>query len=191
MPDENAPETPSQPQTPAETAAAPCSPLISPLPHFSTCRRLRCEGTGNNSRSNCEGASHLRLPQPPLRQPLPRRQQPPLRRARSAPPSPKVKPKKATQRACDEKDAKGKLCRATWSAGTITRKRSKRSSAKSGNLSLRILPNYLQTRSLADAAQLHASLLMSQPRKMKNELYPRLEYLRRRRNPLRPPRHAQ
>jgi hypothetical protein len=27
-----------------------------------------------------------------------------------APAPPKVKPKKATQRACDEKDAKGKLC---------------------------------------------------------------------------------
>lgn len=27
-----------------------------------------------------------------------------------APPSPKVKPKKATQRACDEKDEKGKVC---------------------------------------------------------------------------------
>jgi hypothetical protein len=28
----------------------------------------------------------------------------------SAPEVPKVKPKKSTQRACDEKDAKGKLC---------------------------------------------------------------------------------
>ncbi|MGD0402932.1 MAG: hypothetical protein ABSB66_07025 [Candidatus Acidiferrales bacterium] len=28
----------------------------------------------------------------------------------AAPEAPKVKPKKATQRACDEKDAKGKLC---------------------------------------------------------------------------------
>jgi hypothetical protein len=28
----------------------------------------------------------------------------------TAPASPKIKPKKATQRACDEKDAKGKLC---------------------------------------------------------------------------------
>jgi len=28
----------------------------------------------------------------------------------AAPEPPKVKPKKATQRACDEKDAKGKLC---------------------------------------------------------------------------------
>jgi hypothetical protein len=28
----------------------------------------------------------------------------------AAPEVPKVKPKKATQRACDEKDAKGKLC---------------------------------------------------------------------------------
>jgi len=27
-----------------------------------------------------------------------------------APAAPKIKPKKATQRACDEKDAKGKLC---------------------------------------------------------------------------------
>lgn len=27
-----------------------------------------------------------------------------------APSAPKIKPKKATQRACDEKDAKGKLC---------------------------------------------------------------------------------
>ncbi|MGA9142248.1 MAG: hypothetical protein WB007_00665, partial [Candidatus Acidiferrales bacterium] len=27
-----------------------------------------------------------------------------------APVAPKIKPKKATQRACDEKDAKGKLC---------------------------------------------------------------------------------
>jgi|SRR5580658_7753465 hypothetical protein len=28
----------------------------------------------------------------------------------TAPEAPKIKPKKATQRACDEKDAKGKLC---------------------------------------------------------------------------------
>jgi hypothetical protein len=28
----------------------------------------------------------------------------------AAPETPKIKPKKATQRACDEKDAKGKLC---------------------------------------------------------------------------------
>lgn len=28
----------------------------------------------------------------------------------SAPPPPKIKSKKATQRSCDEKDAKGKLC---------------------------------------------------------------------------------
>jgi len=28
----------------------------------------------------------------------------------AAPPAPKIKPKKATQRACDEKDAKGKIC---------------------------------------------------------------------------------
>jgi hypothetical protein len=28
----------------------------------------------------------------------------------AAPEAPKIKPKKATQRACDEKDAKGKLC---------------------------------------------------------------------------------
>jgi len=28
----------------------------------------------------------------------------------TAPAAPKIKPKKATQRACDEKDAKGKLC---------------------------------------------------------------------------------
>ena len=28
----------------------------------------------------------------------------------AAPVAPKIKPKKATQRACDEKDAKGKLC---------------------------------------------------------------------------------
>lgn len=28
----------------------------------------------------------------------------------AAPTTPKIKPKKATQRACDEKDAKGKLC---------------------------------------------------------------------------------
>jgi hypothetical protein len=28
----------------------------------------------------------------------------------SAPAAPKIKPKKSTQRACDEKDAKGKLC---------------------------------------------------------------------------------
>jgi hypothetical protein len=28
----------------------------------------------------------------------------------AAPAAPKIKPKKATQRACDEKDAKGKLC---------------------------------------------------------------------------------
>jgi len=81
MPDESAPETPAKPAPPAALAqASPATPA----------------------------AAAPSIPAPPSA---------PAATAAAtavaepaAPEAPKVKPKKATQRACDEKDAKGKLC---------------------------------------------------------------------------------
>jgi hypothetical protein len=80
MPDENAPETPSQPQAPATTPAAVPSaapPASAPAASGSTVAAPAATAVATEA---------------------------------EAPAPPKVKPKKATQRACDEKDAKGKLC---------------------------------------------------------------------------------
>jgi hypothetical protein len=103
MPDEKAPETPSQPNAPATTPAAP--PSTPPA----------------------AASSSAETPSPVAKPPAttaPPAAKPPAAAASAAaapaatavatepeaPAPPKVKPKKATQRACDEKDAKGKLC---------------------------------------------------------------------------------
>jgi hypothetical protein len=117
MPDENAPETPSQPQAPAtkppaspaaappalpppaaaasstETPAAPVAkvPATTPAPV--------AKPPATPASAPAAGASTAAAPAATAVATEP-----------EAPAPPKVKPKKATQRACDEKDAKGKLC---------------------------------------------------------------------------------
>lgn len=88
MSDANAPETPSQPQAPAATPAANSVP-VAPVAAASTAAV------------------------PPVKAAAPAPAAPTAAAVVTepeAPAEPKVKAKKATQRACDEKDAKGKLC---------------------------------------------------------------------------------
>src|SRR6202046_2561752 len=96
MPDESAPETPAKPPAPsvaappppaAPAAAAPSAPAPPSAPAA--------------TRATAAAAAVAAPAAPP---PAPAVPEP------AAPEAPKVKPKKATQRACDEKDAKGKLC---------------------------------------------------------------------------------
>jgi hypothetical protein len=112
MPDENAPETPSQPQAPAkpsaavpsaaspaaaasstETPAAPVAkaPATTPAPVAKPPATLTSAPAAVASTAAAPAATAVAT-EP------------------EAPAPPKVKAKKATQRACDEKDAKGKLC---------------------------------------------------------------------------------
>jgi len=116
MPDENAPETPSQPQAPAKTPAAPAStpPAVaaSSVP------------TDAAAPAPPVAKAPATTPAPAAKPPAPASATAPAALASTAaapaatavatvpevPAPPKVKPKKATQRACDEKDAKGKLC---------------------------------------------------------------------------------
>ena len=84
MPDESAPETPAKPRAPA--AAAPTSPAAPPATAPSAPPPSVPAAAGATT------AAATAVAEP------------------AEPEAPKVKPKKATQRACDEKDAKGKLC---------------------------------------------------------------------------------
>jgi hypothetical protein len=84
MPDESAPETPAKPPAPA--AAAPTSPAAPPATAPSAPPPSVPAAAGATT------AAATAVAEP------------------AEPEAPKVKPKKATQRACDEKDAKGKLC---------------------------------------------------------------------------------
>ncbi len=112
MPDENAPETPSQPQAPAtkpaavpaaappaaatsstETPAAPVAKAPAPTPAPATKPPATPASAPAASGSTAAAPAATAVATEP-----------------EAPAPPKVKPKKATQRACDEKDAKGKLC---------------------------------------------------------------------------------
>src|SRR5580692_298259 len=109
MPDENAPETPPQPQAPAKPSAAPAStpPAVA--------------ASSTETPAVPVAKAPATTPAPPAKPPAPATA--PAAPASTAaapatavatepeaPAPPKVKPKKATQRACDEKDAKGKLC---------------------------------------------------------------------------------
>ena len=111
MPDEKVPETPSQPQAPAQTPAAPAS----------------APPAAATSSTDTPAAPVAKAPAttaPPAAKPPATPVPAPAAGASSAAPPtatavatepeapapPKVKSKKATQRACDEKDAKGKLC---------------------------------------------------------------------------------
>gem|GEM_PF-575864 len=94
MPDEAAPETPVKPPTAsapaspaATTSSAPASPTIAAT---STPASPAAPGAATASPASAGAATAVAEP--------------------AAPEAPKVKPKKSTQRACDEKDAKGKLC---------------------------------------------------------------------------------
>jgi hypothetical protein len=112
MPDENAPETPSQPQAPAKPPAA--VPAAAPP----------AAAASSTETSAGPAAKPPATTPAPAAKPPATPASPPAAAASSAaaptansvatepeaPTPPKVKPKKATQRACDEKDAKGKLC---------------------------------------------------------------------------------
>jgi len=80
MPDESAPETPAKPPAPVAAASAPPTAPSSSTPPAAAAA----------SPASAGAATAVAEP--------------------AAPEVPKVKPKKSTQRACDEKDAKGKLC---------------------------------------------------------------------------------
>jgi hypothetical protein len=87
MPDESAPETPAKPPAPvtptqaAAASAAPSGPAQAPATPPAAA-----------AASPVPTSTAAAVAEP------------------AAPEVPKVKPKKSTQRACDEKDAKGKLC---------------------------------------------------------------------------------
>jgi hypothetical protein len=91
MPDSNAPETP-QSQTPATTAAASPSPAPPAAATSSAPPTAPAAKPASTPASASEPAATAVATEPEV------------------PAAPKIKPKKATQRACDEKDAKGKLC---------------------------------------------------------------------------------
>jgi hypothetical protein len=80
MPDEAAPETPAKPSVPAAPAQAAPASAAPAAPAPATASPVAA------------GAAATAVAEP------------------AAPEVPKVKPKKSIQRACDEKDAKGKLC---------------------------------------------------------------------------------
>jgi len=84
MPDESAPETPAKP--PAPSVAAP------PPPAAPAAAAPSAPAPPSAPAATGATAAATAVAEP------------------AAPEAPKVKPKKATQRACDEKDAKGKLC---------------------------------------------------------------------------------
>ncbi|HKD64106.1 MAG TPA: hypothetical protein VKB40_08730 [Candidatus Acidoferrales bacterium] len=90
MPDEKAPETPSQPQAPTTTPAAPASSAstdaAAQTPPVAKAPVVAAASTAAAPTATAV-ATEPETPAPP-----------------------KIKSKKATQRACDEKDAKGKLC---------------------------------------------------------------------------------
>ena len=112
MPDENAPETPSQPQAPAKPpaavpAAAPPAaatpstetPAVPVAKAPATTPTPAAKPPATPASAPAAAASSAAAPTAAAVATEP-----------EAPAPPKVKPKKATQRACDEKDAKGKLC---------------------------------------------------------------------------------
>jgi hypothetical protein len=95
MPDSNAPENPPQPQAPATTPAA-----SQPPPARAAAATPSAPPAAPATKPSAA------TPAPPA--PAPAATAVATEPETSAPP--KIKSKKATQRACDEKDAKGKLC---------------------------------------------------------------------------------
>ena len=90
MPDESVPETPAKP--PAPTAVAPPSPAAPAVAAPSAPAASPAPSSASSPPAPAATAAATAVAEP------------------AEPEVPKVKPKKATQRACDEKDAKGKLC---------------------------------------------------------------------------------
>jgi hypothetical protein len=115
MPDESVPETPAKPLAPA--AAAPPSPAAPPAAAPSVPAPPSVPNSASAPSAPAATAAAPSVPAPPS---VPSSASAPSAPAATAaatavaepaePEVPKVKPKKATQRACDEKDAKGKLC---------------------------------------------------------------------------------
>lgn len=103
MPDEKAPETPSQPNAPAKPPAAATSSTETPATPVAkapaTTPAPAAKPAATPASAPAAVASTAAAPAASAVATEP-----------EAPAPPKVKPKKATQRACDEKDAKGKLC---------------------------------------------------------------------------------
>jgi hypothetical protein len=95
MPDSNAPENPPQPQAPATKPAA-----SQPPPARAAAATPSAPPAAPATKPSAA------TPAPPA--PAPAATAVATEPETSAPP--KIKSKKATQRACDEKDAKGKLC---------------------------------------------------------------------------------
>lgn len=87
MSDENAPETPSRPNAPAKPPAAAATGPQAAKPAVPPASAPAAAVSSAAAPTATAIATEPEAPAPP-----------------------KVKPKKATQRACDEKDAKGKLC---------------------------------------------------------------------------------
>src|SRR5579864_6661350 len=117
MPDENAPETPSQPQAPATkpTASPAAAPPASPPP-AAAASSTETPAAQVAKVPTTTPAPAAKPPETPASAPAAAASTAAAPAATAvatepeAPAPPKVKPKKATQRACDEKDAKGKLC---------------------------------------------------------------------------------
>jgi hypothetical protein len=104
MPDENAPETPPRLEAPAKPSAAVPSAALPAAAASST-----------ETPAAPVAKAPATTPAPAAKPPAPASTAAaPAATAVAtepeAPAPPKVKPKRATQRACDEKDAKGKLC---------------------------------------------------------------------------------
>ena len=103
MPDANAPETPPQPQAPATTPVA--SPSSSP-PAAATSSAPAPAAPAAKPPATPASASAPTATAPTAAAPTATA----VATEPEVPAAPKIKSKKATQRACDEKDAKGKLC---------------------------------------------------------------------------------
>jgi hypothetical protein len=95
MPDESVPETPAKPPAPA--AAAPSVPPSPSAPAATAAAPSVPASSSVPSSASAPSAPAATAAATAVAEP-------------AEPEVPKVKPKKATQRACDEKDAKGKLC---------------------------------------------------------------------------------
>jgi hypothetical protein len=111
MPDEKAPETPSQPNAPAQTPAAPAS--APPAAAASSTETPAASVAKAPATTPAPAAKPPAAPASAPAAPASAAAAPAATAVATepeAPAPPKVKPKKATQRACDEKDAKGKLC---------------------------------------------------------------------------------
>jgi hypothetical protein len=93
IPDSNAPETPPQPQAPATTPAV-SQPPAPPAAAASSAAPATKPAAATPAPASAPAAPAATA----------------VATEPEAPTAPKIKSKKATQRACDEKDAKGKLC---------------------------------------------------------------------------------